>query len=112
MADVFRAAASMHKPSVPAASRAVTTPVGAEVRAPIAASGYSGRIVCVGASTGGTEAIKVLLQGLPQRCPPILIVQHMPESFTPAFAKRLDSLCQPRVVEALAGDAVVPGTVY
>lgn len=103
----------MHKPSVPAASRVAAVPAAAaEARAPIASSGYSGRIICVGASTGGTEAIKVLLQGFPARCPPILIVQHMPESFTPAFAKRLDGLCLPRVVEALAGDAVVPGTVY
>lgn len=104
----------MHKPYAPAASRAAAVKVAAATatRSPIATSGYSGRIVCVGASTGGTEAIKVFLQGLPLRCPPILIVQHMPESFTPAFAKRLDGLCLPRVVEAQAGDAVAPGTVY
>ena len=83
-----------------------------EDRLPVAPNGYVGRIVFVGASTGGTEAIKVFLQGLPARCPPILIVQHMPESFTASFAKRLDGLCSPQVVEAIHGEAVVPGTVY
>ena len=71
-----------------------------------------GRIIFVGASTGGTEAVKTFLQGIPPDCPPILIVQHMPESFTASFAARLNSLCQPRVIEAQGGEALAAGTVY
>ncbi len=71
-----------------------------------------GRIVFVGASTGGTEAIKTFLLGFPANCPPTLIVQHMPESFTGSFAARLNGLCQPRVIEAQGGETLVSGTVY
>ncbi len=76
---------------------------------PLAAGG---RIIFVGASTGGTEAVKTFLQGIPPDCPPILVVQHMPESFTASFAARLNSLCQPRVVEAKGGEALAVGTAY
>jgi len=72
----------------------------------------SGKIIFVGASTGGTEAIKEFLLGVPADCPPILIVQHMPESFTASFARRLDSLCPPRVIEAQGNEKIEPGTVY
>ncbi len=71
-----------------------------------------GRIVFVGASTGGTEAVKTFLLGIPENCPPIMIVQHMPESFTGSFAARLNSLCKPRVVEAQGGEVLTAGTVY
>lgn len=70
------------------------------------------KIVFVGASTGGTEAIKQFLQGIPADCPPILIVQHMPDTFTASFARRLDSLCQPQVIESQGNETVKPGTVY
>ena len=66
----------------------------------------------VGASTGGTEAIKVFLTGLPARFPPVLITQHMPEAFTASFAKRLDGLCAPEVLEAGDGMPVTGGRVY
>jgi two-component system chemotaxis response regulator CheB len=69
-------------------------------------------LIFVGASTGGTDALKSFLQGLPANCPPVLIVQHMPDTFTGSFARRLDGLCQPKVVEAKQGDAVVAGTIY
>ena len=72
----------------------------------------AGRIIFVGASTGGTEAVKTFLSGIPENCPPILIVQHMPESFTGSFAARLNGLCLPKVIEAKGGEVVVPGTVY
>lgn len=72
----------------------------------------SGKIVFVGASTGGTEAIREFLLGVPADCPPILVVQHMPESFTASFARRLDSLSAPRVIEAQGNEKVEPGTVY
>jgi two-component system chemotaxis response regulator CheB len=68
-------------------------------------------VVCIGASTGGTEALRDVLVGLPASSPAILIVQHMPERFTAAFARRLDSLCQVRVKEAEDGDVLTPGQV-
>lgn len=73
---------------------------------------WTGRIVFLGASTGGTEAIKQVLQGLPESTPPVLIVQHMPEMFTGAFARRLDGLCRMHVKEAEDGETVVGGTCY
>jgi len=75
-------------------------------------SAGSGKIIFLGASTGGTEAIKEFLLGIPANCPPILIVQHMPETFTTSFAKRLDSLCAPKVLEAKGNERVESGTVY
>ncbi|MBP6421313.1 MAG: chemotaxis response regulator protein-glutamate methylesterase [Propionivibrio sp.] len=71
-----------------------------------------GKIIFVGASTGGTEAIKEFLHGVPADCPPILVVQHMPEAFTASFARRLDGICAPRVIEAQGNEKVEPGTVY
>ena len=71
-----------------------------------------GKIVFVGASTGGTEAVKTFLLGIPADCVPILIVQHMPESFTGSFAARLNSLCKPRVIEAHGGEVLESGVVY
>lgn len=69
------------------------------------------KIVAVGASTGGTEALSVFLQMLPADTPGIVIVQHMPENFTAAFAKRLDSICRVTVKEAENNDSVVRGHV-
>ena len=70
------------------------------------------KLILIGASTGGTEAIKEVLCSLPARMPGILMVQHMPEMFTASFAKRLDGLCQLRVKEAEHGEKVQPGTAY
>ncbi len=67
------------------------------------------KVVAVGASTGGTEALRVFLEALPADCPGIVIVQHMPEGFTAAFAKRLNSLCQVTIKEATNNDTVLPG---
>ena len=67
------------------------------------------KIVAVGASTGGTEALRIFLQGLPYDAPGIVIVQHMPQNFTSAFAKRLNGICQIEVKEAADGDTVLPG---
>ena len=69
------------------------------------------KVVCVGASTGGTEALRVLLQSLPAESPGMLVVQHMPEKFTASFANRLDGLCAVSVKEAADGDAVLWGQV-
>ena len=71
-----------------------------------------GKVLCVGASTGGTEALRVFLQGMPENCPPVLVVQHMPETFTGSFARRLDTICPPRVIEAKGGERLEQGTVY
>lgn len=68
-------------------------------------------VVAVGASTGGTEALRVFLEKLPIDCPGIVIVQHMPEHFTAAFASRLDGLCAVSVKEAEDNDTVLRGRV-
>jgi two-component system, chemotaxis family, protein-glutamate methylesterase/glutaminase len=67
------------------------------------------RIVCIGASTGGTEALADVLEALPPHCPGILIVQHMPQGFTAAFARRLNGTCQIQVKEAEDGELVQAG---
>lgn len=69
------------------------------------------KIIAIGASTGGTEAIKTVLTGMPYNSPGILVVQHMPTKFTSSFAERLDSLCAVDVKEAEDGDSVVNGRV-
>lgn len=81
--------------------------VAAPVQFPSAAK--AGKIVAIGASTGGAEALRHVLSAMPENAPPILVVQHMPEHFTRAFADRLDGICRMRVKEAVDGDAVVTG---
>ena len=68
-------------------------------------------IICIGASTGGTEALREVLEALPANSPAILIVQHMPEKFTNAFARRLNGLCTVEIKEAEDGDVLQPGRV-
>ena len=72
----------------------------------------SEKLIIIGASTGGTEAIREFLMQMPSDCPGILITQHMPEGFTRSFAKRLDSLCKISVVEAAGNERVLPGHAY
>lgn len=67
------------------------------------------KVIVVGASTGGTHALKEFLEALPIDCPGVVIVQHMPEKFTASFARRLDSTCKITVKEAAHGDAVIRG---
>jgi len=67
------------------------------------------RVVAVGASTGGTEALRLFLEAMPHDAPGIVIVQHMPEHFTRAFANRLNQSCRITVKEAADGDTVLPG---
>ena len=71
----------------------------------------SDTIVVLGASAGGTQAIERLMRALPENCPPVAIVQHMPEGFTRAFADRLNTVCAPEIREASDGDELDPGTV-
>jgi two-component system chemotaxis response regulator CheB len=67
------------------------------------------RIVAIGTSTGGTQALESVLTALPRVCPGIVIVQHMPEKFTASFAERLNSLCEIEVREARNNERVIPG---
>ncbi|MDY7001548.1 MAG: chemotaxis protein CheB, partial [Thermodesulfobacteriota bacterium] len=67
------------------------------------------KVIIVGASTGGTEALRIFLQAMPMDCPGIAIVQHMPEKFTEAFSKRLDTICRITVKEAQDNDTVLRG---
>jgi two-component system chemotaxis response regulator CheB len=69
------------------------------------------RLVAIGTSTGGTQALEVVLTAMPRVSPGIVVVQHMPEKFTAAFAARLDGLCESEVLEAKDGDRVLPGRV-
>lgn len=67
------------------------------------------RIVAIGTSTGGTQALEAILTTLPRTCPGLAIVQHMPEKFTASFAERLDRLSEIEVKEAATGDRILPG---
>jgi two-component system, chemotaxis family, protein-glutamate methylesterase/glutaminase len=79
---------------------------------PLRVSGSTNKIVVVGASTGGVEALKILLMGLPSDCPPMLVTQHMPPRFTAAFAGRLNRECPMTVSEATHEEPIEPGHVY
>ena len=70
------------------------------------------KLICIGASTGGTEAIKEILTRMPADSPGIVITQHMPPGFTTSFAARLNTLCQITVQEAVNGERVLPGHAY
>jgi two-component system, chemotaxis family, protein-glutamate methylesterase/glutaminase len=80
--------------------------------AQIAAKSTFNHLLVIGASTGGTEAIKDILLEMPANSPPILIVQHMPEGFTTSYAARLDSLCAVQVREAKHAERILPGNAY
>jgi two-component system, chemotaxis family, protein-glutamate methylesterase/glutaminase len=71
-----------------------------------------GRIIAIGASTGGTEAIKEVLTRLPKDVPPVVIVQHIPKAFSGAFAARMDAICEITVFEASDGQPLLPGHAY
>ena len=70
------------------------------------------KVICIGASTGGTEALKDVLLALPPDAPGVMVTQHMPPGFTRSFAERLDRLCALRVVEARGNERVLPGHVF
>lgn len=76
------------------------------------ANSHSLRLVAIGASAGGPQAIETVLRELGANCPPILITQHMPEVFTRAFARRLDEIMAMRVIEADLSEKLQAGTVY
>jgi two-component system chemotaxis response regulator CheB len=70
----------------------------------------AGKVIAIGASTGGTQAIECILSALPPNCPGVVVVQHMPEHFTASFAERLNDVCQLQVREARDHDPIAPGT--
>ena len=70
------------------------------------------KIIFIGASTGGTEATREVLMGLPADCPAVMITQHMPPGFTKSYAARLNGLCRIRVAEASDGERILPGHAY
>lgn len=105
IADKIRAAANSRPraaPSREAAPRAM-------LKAPLQTSE---KLLIIGASTGGTEAIRAMLEPLPSNSPAVLIAQHMPGGFTRSFAARLDRLCRVSVKEAEDGERILPGHVY
>ncbi|MFO0233462.1 MAG: chemotaxis response regulator protein-glutamate methylesterase [Burkholderiales bacterium] len=103
-------------PATPRAAGAGGTPAGTPPlvkSVPIAYSRSSTeKIVAIGSSTGGTEALREVLTQLPADCPAVLVTQHMPPGFTRNFADRLNSLCRMHVKEAEHGERVLPGHVY
>ncbi|HSP58811.1 MAG TPA: chemotaxis response regulator protein-glutamate methylesterase [Halomonas sp.] len=105
IADKIRAAAR----SRPRQPRRRDAPPPTRLKAPLMTSE---KLVIIGASTGGTEAIRQVLEPLPANSPAILITQHMPGGFTRSFAERLNRLCQISVKEAEDGERVVPGHAY
>src|SRR5574344_2517213 len=117
--DKIRVAAVAHVRRISAVPAGSAANAGAAAGAPAAASSTSllGRlstekIIAIGASTGGTEAIREVLVRLPAASPAIVITQHMPPGFTTSFAARLNSLCQITVKEAVNGERILPGHAY
>ena len=105
IAEKIRAAAK----SRPRQARQAQSAPRVALKAPLTSSE---KLIIIGASTGGTEAIRAVLEPLPANSPAILIAQHMPGGFTRSFAERLDRLCQLTVKEASDGERVLPGHVY
>jgi two-component system chemotaxis response regulator CheB len=99
--------AALARPRARQAAEAAARPLVADPRLSTA-----GRIVAIGASTGGVEALQQVLTRLPASAPAVLITQHMPAGFTSSFARRLDQQCAVTVLEAIDGRRVLPGHAY
>lgn len=110
LADKIRAAARVNVQQRVARMQERRSAPGVAPVAKLSLSQSTNKIIAIGASTGGTEAIAEVLSVFPPSIAGIVIVQHMPANFTTSFAKRLDSICQFRVKEAEDGDSIVPGT--
>lgn len=111
--DIVKAAAGVNKQKLRIQNFEVQPKLTADVIIPKPTSNAmiqtTEKVIVVGASTGGTEAIKLFLESMPLDAPGIVIVQHMPEGFTSAFSKRLDGICRISVKEAETGDSVIRG---
>jgi two-component system, chemotaxis family, protein-glutamate methylesterase/glutaminase len=115
VADKVRAAAAsrVSRKTARAARAPDLSPRDAERPSPARSAGLpSDKTIVIGASTGGVEALREVLESLPQDMPPILIAQHMPGGFTRTFAQRLDAHCNIRVKEAEDGELLVQGSAY
>lgn len=116
--DKVRIAAAAHVKRLapaPAAHGTAPAPGSAHAgtpRAPLPRLATTEKIICIGASTGGTEAIREVLAPMPADAPAIVITQHMPPGFTSSFATRLNSLCRINVAEARHGERILPGHAY
>lgn len=113
--EKIRVAAAAHIRRLPTpASGAGATEGGAAVRPEIKLLGRlsTEKLICIGSSTGGTEAVKEILIRMPADSPGIVITQHMPPGFTTSFAARLNTLCQITVKEAAHGERILPGHAY
>jgi two-component system chemotaxis response regulator CheB len=114
--DTVRAAATARMRKAVTPSSSATKYNSADVVIPYAGvtagSHLREKIVAIGASTGGTEALLHVLEQMPENCPGIVAVQHMPEGFTAAYARRLNGICRIEVREAADGDKVVAGRAY
>lgn len=95
----------------PAAATAIVPAAAAAPARAEAMAETTDRIIALGTSTGGTQALEAVLRGLPRTVPGIVVVQHMPEKFTAMFAQRLDQVCALEVLEARDGQRVLPGRV-
>ena len=110
--DVVKAAAGAKPRAIPVRAHRVEPKLTADVimaKPTKAMIATTEKVIVVGASTGGTLALEVFLESFPPDCPGIIIVQHMPEHFTTAFSKRLDSFCEITVKEAENNDTVIRG---
>lgn len=103
-ANLRALARAQHQVAAKLTADAVLPPPGSQAMAQT-----TERLVAIGTSTGGTQALEVLLTALPRVSPGMVIVQHMPEKFTASFAQRLNSLCEIEVLEAQDGQRVIPG---
>ncbi|MDP2016403.1 chemotaxis response regulator protein-glutamate methylesterase [Hydrogenophaga sp.] len=113
--DKIRVAASAHVKRLPPAATGTPAPHASGVTEPPRAAlprVSTEKIICIGASTGGTEAIREVLMPMPADAPAIVITQHMPPGFTTSFANRLNTLCRIRVQEAQHGQRILPGHAY
>jgi len=113
--DKIRVAAAAHVKRLPPAPAAGSAPAGSGAHEPARAAlprVSTEKIICIGASTGGTEAIREVLMPMPADAPAIVITQHMPPGFTTSFANRLNTLCRIRVQEARHGERILPGHAY
>jgi two-component system chemotaxis response regulator CheB len=112
--DKIRAAAQAKMRLLATSLRAVEESLSADAVLPSRSFRFASteKIIVIGASTGGTEAIREILMCMPADAPAILIAQHMPEQFTRSFAQRLNGLCKISVKEAESGERVLPGHAY
>jgi two-component system chemotaxis response regulator CheB len=115
LADKVKAAAGARlsdRASAPAPTAIRSASRGPAPNGHAPASALAGRLVSIGASTGGVEALVAILAQFPRDCAPTVVTIHLPSPFTRSFAERLDRICAPRVHEAVQGAPITPGNIY